>query len=324
MAMRPSSHRNKRGTSDTARFVLVLLLLAGALYIALATSVGSFIAEKVIAPVFKLLEERKPEATEPPSPDQSSEANAQPDAEQNTPGGLSLLPSDTVDTSPTQTSAPVEQGSKSEEVRIEGKTLYALQLGAFKDKANADSNAHALQARGAGGYVHQDADGLYRVLAAVYEDENAAKAVRKQIIDNDGLDAFVYPISAPAVAFRVTAGAAQVEAVRNAFDVLSQAAVELGKICMEYDKKQIDTASAKKRLSDLRDAAKKPYDQLGESASSGQLAEVTDGLKELISDLELFSTKEEGSAVDFSAAIKYTHIKTVCKYAQLLRDITAN
>lgn len=323
MAMRPSSRRNPRGTSDTARFVLVLLLLAGALYIALATSVGSFIAEKVIAPVFKLLDNGKPSATNPPaSPDQTSPVNAaQPDGEPDS--GLSLLPSDSAD-NPTHSQAPAETGSKSEEVRIEGKTLYALQLGAFKEKANAEATAHTLQARGAGGYVQQDADGLYRVLAAVYNDENSAKTVRKQIVDNDGLDAAVYAITAPAVAFRVTAGAAQVTAVRNAFDVLAQATDELGKICMEYDKKLLDAGSAKKRLADLSDAAKKPYDQLEASASSGQLANVTDTLKELISDLALFSTKEEGSVVDFSAAIKYTHIKTVCKYSQLLRDITAN
>jgi hypothetical protein len=46
-------------------------------------------------------------------------------------------------------------------------------------KTNADTQATALQQRGAGGYVMEDG-GRYRVLAAAYTAEESLKQVREQ------------------------------------------------------------------------------------------------------------------------------------------------
>lgn len=71
------------------------------------------------------------------------------------------------------------------------KTLYKVQVGAFREKSHADALAKKLIAKGYQAFTAKDKDGLYKVQAGAFtKKENADALVKK--LKADGFDAFVY------------------------------------------------------------------------------------------------------------------------------------
>lgn len=83
-----------------------------------------------------------------------------------------------------QVNKRLQEGTKAE------KTLYRVQAGAFKEKANADKQLAAIKKAGFTDAILVKADGLYKVQVGAYAEwSNASKMLRR--IKNTGYNAFI-------------------------------------------------------------------------------------------------------------------------------------
>jgi len=113
---RRGHNRRIRHASYTGTVLCVMLLFAAIVYLIGVSSAGTWMAQTIIAPVFRTLgvtEEK----------DNSSEV----------------------------LSAPV-----TDTLKFEGKKTYALQMGVYSNRDNASKQSDALQKLGAGGYIYDD------------------------------------------------------------------------------------------------------------------------------------------------------------------------
>lgn len=150
---RPGRNRSR----SASLFLAAVLLIAGA-YIGAASSLGTWLAEHVVQPVFSTL------------------------------GIFQSAPSPSSD-NPQGTAAPTQQDAP---VSMQAMTVYALQTGVFSTNENAQNEAATLQSQGGGGFVRQDGE-QFRALLSVYEKESDANDVRNQL--KATLETRIYPIS---------------------------------------------------------------------------------------------------------------------------------
>ncbi len=283
-------------TGGTAKAILALAVIAAIVYVVSASAVGAWVAEKVIAPAFAAFD--------------SLVQGSAPAA----PAGI-------------ETKAPVQQGGVSAaqavtgDVQIPAMECFALQMGVFSTRENAQTEAENLRQRGAGGYVLEDA-GKYRVLAAAYAGQESLKQVREQL-KAEGMDSASYVFSAPNNTLRVTATQEQLDEVAAGFEALSVLLNDMAAATLQFDQQQMTEEqgrqSAAKLLEQLQ-AAQTRFAKLAAvenpvlEAASACYAECETALKEL----QAYTAQ---SSLDFSSKMKYTHICIVHAYAKLADQV---
>lgn len=301
----------RRGVSPQVFRVIAAVVLVGAfVYVALATTVGTFVAEKVIAPIFRALSGEESETSATPSTtgydtDPAEESSA-----------LALTPSEGY--SPAS-AAPVSTERATSEVRLDEKVYYSLQLGAFSSEQNAENMAAELKGRAAAGYVYFDGE-LYRVLAAAYESKEDAQTVKTQLLEKNGLDSKVTELVLPAVALKVTAGEDQLAAVQEAFSAADSACSGLFEICEGYDKGEFTASQVSEKLVSLAESCEEPAGALS-GASGGEAEKLAALLMSMAEDFRDCASNAGENSVAFSAVLKYTQIKEVCAFAEFLKGI---
>ena len=290
------SKRRSRQTASAARMIALIAFAGLVAYLAAATSVGTFVAKNIVAPLFTSLG--------------SSEASVSPSPDATATGALSLSPLPTDDGSPSAT-ADLTTGALQ---------FFALQMGAFENSDNAESFAQEVRQRAGGGYVQED-DGLYRVYAAVYRSKDDARAVKEQLLSENGMESSIRQIDIPALSLRVTATETQLSAVTNGFALLERLCTELYDLCVSYESGEStaeQTADALNEYAQQCDdcAAALPTESGGAAQS---LHDALIGLSDALRDAVISSSQNQ---LEFCAALKYTHIVSVCRYAELVHSIT--
>ena len=280
-------HAGRPTPAQAAALLAFVLLVA---YLAAATSVGNFIAESIVAPIFTALGSAQSEASE-------EEGSVQ--------AGLALDPA-----------AP--EATAQAELSTEGFHCYALQLGAFSNEENAESFAREVQGRPQGGRVYQDGD-LFRVFSGIFLTKEEARAEKERLLLSAGIDSSIYEFNIPALSLRVTASASQLDAVLKGFSVLSGLCTELAELA---DGSAADLAAAAETLAARAEECRSLAGSL--SGASGTAGQLSGALLDAAACLdEAGSTARSENKVEFSAALKYTYIVVVCSCAELAGAIAA-
>lgn len=128
--------------SSFSFFVAVAILLALA-YLGAATKAGTFLAEKVVRPVFEQLGVFSGEGTAPEA-----------------------------------TSSPVGTVSYT----APAMDFYFLQVGVYASQENAETEAKSIQSQGGAGYVYQDKED-FRVILSAYTSQDDAETVQQRLAD---------------------------------------------------------------------------------------------------------------------------------------------
>ncbi|OQB24694.1 MAG: Sporulation related domain protein [Firmicutes bacterium ADurb.Bin182] len=291
---RRRSRRRSNTGGGAGRVVAVLLIAAAVIYIVSASAAGTWIAKNIMAPLFTAIDNlgKKSEETPP----------------QTTPAAEVTIPGDT--------------NAKAEQVILPGIDSYMLQMGVFSSMENAKAQADELKARGAGGYIIEDA-GKYRVIASCYKDRNSLQTVRDQLA-KDGLDTAVYELHAPETPFEVTAGEDQLARVKAGFRGLSEAQAKMNDFVILFDKEQQTPeqgrTAAGEILSELRSAGEYI---LASKADGAVLGLVKKCYEKYIASLEELEKYDTESFIDFSSQMKYTHLDITYEYAELVKEVSA-
>lgn len=305
---RRSRRRSRRGISpQTLRIIAVVVIVGAFAYIALATTVGTFLAEKLIAPIFRALSgEENP--TDTPLPEEGSSTTPPT-------GSGSMLPLVPPGGYSSTSAQPATSDRTAGEIRLDSRTYYTLQMGAFSSEQNAQKLAAELKGKAAAGYIYFD-NGLYRVIAAAYESQEDAKAVKEQLMAQSGLDSKVNELVLPTVALRVTADEAQFNAVKDAFSAAETTCSALFELCEGFDKGELSPAMVSSKLNDLATACETPAKALENDA-----VELSSLLLGMAKDMRDCAAKNGENTVEFSASLKYTQIKVVCAFSDFLKQM---
>ncbi len=282
------------------RALLALIVIAAVVYLVSASAVGTWVAQNVVAPVFTWVDDQL----------KGTPAAATPD-------GIVQAPEET------QGGTIAQGNTVTGEVELPAMECFALQMGVFSTEINAKTEAEALQKRGAGGYVMEDA-GKYRVLAAAYINRESLDQVREQL-KTEGLDSALYTFLAPMSTLRVTATEAQLTRIKDGFAALNTLQKEAAEASLTFDKEQQKPEEGKTKAAALLAELKTAKDVF--------LAEDTGG-NPVLSAMEACFTKYEDaltelsnydteSFIDFSSKMKYTHLYIAHAYATLAQQVSA-
>lgn len=203
-------------------------------------------------------------------------------------------------------------------------TCFALQMGVYQSRANADARAGEIQGQGAGGFIMEDG-GRYRVLAAAYADETSLRQVREQLTA-EGMECAAYTLAVPERMLQVTAASEQTGAIQDAFTALHELQGELTAAALQFDQEQRSPAegreSAAGLLARLRSACE-GLAALDQGEDSGVIAALNACYRDCDGALSELSQYQTESFVDFSSKMKYTQLYTADAYAALAQKIAA-
>jgi hypothetical protein len=210
-----------------------------------------------------------------------------------------------------------------EQLDIAPFNLYAIQLGAFTNKENAETAAGELQAKGGAGYILNDK--YFRLLAMGYASETDAQKVKQQL-EKEGIESQIYPILVPGVNMEITASADKVSSVKSAFSMWIDKTKALEDMVKNLDTSAISVEDAKKGIEATIGAFNSTLEQLKAYSATQESNHILAGLQELYQKgIESLNGIFAGNVLDrvaTSSKIKYTYIDMVYRYKQYIDSIT--
>lgn len=270
---RPAVRRN-----DTAvAYTVVVCVFFGIVYLISASRFGTWLAVHWVAPVFAQAE-------------QVSAATAAPAA--------------------TDTPKPVEREETS--IDVPAQTCYALQIGVYSSKENAEQQAKSLQQIGAAGYIVQDGD-RYRVLAAGYTDEESCNQVGQQLLQ-EGIESRVYEMPGGTRTLRITATQSQLSALQSAVNGMPTLLAGLYDLAIRFDKETMRIDQGVVSLRSLYSAAMQCRDALADvkSENEPELAGIESFYNAVLSGMD--QAMEITEKIPFTANLKYLYLSAMQSY----------
>ncbi len=287
--------------SGAGRVITALLIIGAIVYIVSASAAGTWIAKNIIAPVFDML------SSGGSTPTDALDAHTAPSPD----GDVTVLLDD-------DNAKPAS--ASSEELSLPALNCYALQMGAFGEITNAQSEAAALKLKGAGGYIMQDGE-RYRVFASAYLDEASAKEVRERLT-GEGVDCTVYAMCYPMQKFRVTAPQDKLDAIALGFSAISKAHESLSQAVLDFDRSAKSAKEGVEAALVIRQTLQGDMNDLS-ALGRGEpvLGDIIACYEAIDARLNELCSGSEQSIVDFSAQMKYTQLYTSHEYAKLLNSL---
>jgi len=210
-------------------------------------------------------------------------------------------------------------GQVTQEVTLEGMTLYLADMGCYAEPGQARIAAAALAEKGAAGVVRQEDDG-WHVLGAGYETEADAARIVARLSDRDGIDARVTVVSAEPVPLRVTATEAETAAVVRAAEILRAQLSQAETMALQMDRGELTPDSARTLAalsrSELADAAE-ALDAVRGARSDAVCSGLLDQLESLAEAMEGVS-RNGGAGAALSGRLRCCHVNGSLKLMEWL------
>lgn len=205
---------------------------------------------------------------------------------------------------------------KMNKAEINQKQYYAVQIGNFPSETQAVTAAESIKILGGGGYIVND--GTYRIIAAVYPDENLAVSVMAGITE---FSAQQYIINVPKIRLNFDDKAIS-EAVKKSIALWNDVYQKLYNISLSLDKGEIIQSSAKLQIKTLQDSISEhitAYANLTEGESRLDHIRIKAGMMSLVASLNSLSSPQ--TEKDLSSQIKYVYTKILTEYRSLANEL---
>ena len=300
---RTAARRGSTPPSEAGRAIVSLLMVGAIVYLISASAAGTWIAEHIMAPMISAFSNRHDEAE---NGAQTVNGTETPDA------GLSASVDLSAGTSPKNT--------VSAQVSLPALDCFMLQMGVYSSKSNAEAQAEALQAQGAGGYILEDSstgETRYRVMASGYDSAESAKSVKTRLVE-DGIDCTVYELSTAAASFRVTASEEHIPQIEAGFSALEKAQSALSAAVIDFDKNSMSIDEGKTLALTILSALESDMGGLlSFDGTDATLSKLLDAYRDAKAALQALSGGAYESIVAFSAQLKHTLLYVTHRYALL-------
>lgn len=304
-SMRSRPRSRAQSSSGAGGMIVSLILIAGIVYIIVTSNAGEWVAREVMAPLFSAVSSIGDKANDAPSSLNNSGTTTE------KPGGINL-------------STGESTAAESANAVLPALNCYMLQMGVYSSHENAQKEAERLRALGAAGYIFADSSSgetRYRVMASGYDSEQSAKSVKDRLT-SEGVEAAMYTLSSPQASFKVTADKSAIEDVCGAFAAFDEAIGSMGQAVIRFDKESLSVADGKLICADILntfDAKLTPLESF--SGADGTLGEILGAYSDCRAQLDTVRGGEYQSIVDFSSAMKYTHLYIASRYAAMVEKL---
>ena len=304
-SMRSRPRSRAQSSSGAGGMIVSLILIAGIVYIIVTSNAGEWVAREVMAPLFSAVSSIGDKANDAPSSLNNSGTTTE------KPGGINL-------------STGESTAAESANAVLPALNCYMLQMGVYSSHENAQKEAERLRALGAAGYIFADSrsgETRYRVMASGYDSEQSAKSVKDRLT-SEGVEAAMYTLSSPQASFKVTADKSAIEDVCGAFAAFDEAIDGMGQAVIRFDKESLSVADGKLICADILntfDAKLTPLESF--SGTDGTLGEILGAYSDCRAQLDTVRGGEYQSIVDFSSAMKYTHLYIASRYAAMVEKL---
>lgn len=283
--------RRRRKNSFSPALVLVLVVFLVIAYLIGASKFGTWLATKVVAPMIR--------------------------------GSSPTVTSDLVIPS----AAPAEETEQDMDtlvISLPAMHCYAIQMGVFEKKENAEAQSDNLQTLGAAGYVLLDG-GMYRVLAAGYPDETSMEKVRAQL-QSEGLDSRAYEVSANGLRLRVKSTDEQLERLEAALAFAAALPGRLSQAAIAFDRDAKSTASGVSEIKEIRDDCKTHAAVVSELSNNADtmLRPIANFLSDIHGLLADLCADSDAETPVFSAALKHLYLDAVFGYQDMANTIESD
>ncbi len=304
-SMRSRPRSRAQSSSGLGGMIISFILIAGIVYIIVTSSAGEWVAREVMAPLFSAVSSLGDDADgEPSGLNGGSAANERP-------GGINLATGEAA-------------AAESANAVLPALNCYMLQMGVFSSRENAEKEAGRLRALGAAGYILADGSSgqtRYRVMASGYDSEQSAKSVKDRLT-SEGVETAMYTLSSPQASFKVTADKSAIEDICGAFAAFNEVIDGMGHAAIRFDKESMSVADGKRLcmgILNTLDARLTPLESF--SGADGTLGEILGAYSDCRAQLDKVCESEYESMVDFSSAMKYTHLYTASRYAAMVEKL---
>ncbi len=304
-SMRSRPRSRAQSSSGAGGMIVSLILIAGIVYIIVTSNAGEWVAREVMAPLFSAVSSIGDKANDAPSGLNNSGTATE------KPGGINL-------------STGESTAAESANAVLPALNCYMLQMGVYSSHENAQKEAERLRALGAAGYIFADSSSgetRYRVMASGYDSEQSAKSVKDRLT-SEGVEVAMYTLSSPQASFRVTADKSAIEDICGAFAAFDEAIDCMGQAVIRFDKESLSVADGKLICADILnafDAKLTPLESF--SGADGTLGEILGAYSDCRAQLDTVRGGEYQSIVDFSSAMKYTHLYIASRYAAMVEKL---
>ena len=266
--------------------IVIVAILAAAVYLIGASKVGEFLSDNVVEPIVGVFADG-----DNGDADAAGDENDEPSQTKN---------ANTVD------------------FTLPEFSIYALQAGVFSDMQNAQKYADELINKGGAGYIVEFADG-YRVLISGYLSEDDAKNVKSRLLEEQNMDTSVIEIKGEEIK-------AEIEADLQTAELISSASINediqrLTEISISRDKAEITEEQAVEELTAMKETATAMIEKLSDvddddlaNALKNYYVALEEALERAISDLD---------EVAFSSGVKYAYLAAAVAREQLSSELAA-
>lgn len=277
--------RRKRDGGNRSFFAITVIVCGLLIYALYASSAGKWIMDNYIQPVF--FEDKS------------------------------------VNTDVTEKKQDTENKDNSEQVQqtmsYDGFTMYAMQIGAYSAKENADAAAEDLKKKGGAGYVLHD--GTYRVLAFGYGSQGEANTVKEQLKTAASMDSSIYTVTVPRLDFKVTGEQKNLAAVDSAFKSYISAKDKVGELAVKFDKSELTKEQVKTEMDAIKKEMQEKINAIDKLAGSDEkLGQFHSLSKDMI---KLFEGLNDSDETVFSANVKNIYVEMVCRYSDYVKAVVA-
>lgn len=290
--MRKSRQYEHKPKRSAAPGIILVLLIGVAIYFFIAGSMGKWIGENVVQPVFSFFEE----------------------GEKNEEGPI-----------PTASDAPTDQSETTENsedavtksINTPRITVYALQTGAFSDAENANTSAVLLARKGGAGYVINDGE-FNRVLLSCYFGDDEAISVMTRLETEDNIVARQHEIDISPVNIEITAKESTIETIRQGFEYIPVALENIQVAGFSFDSYDFDECEyiiddTATKLNGIIYELERKTDGTNNQVVLDEI-ELLKGYKSKIESIDFASN----DMVAISSKIKYTQIDMVYDYKKFI------
>jgi len=297
--MRYSRLRRRKTKQRYAAFILTALLLFVVIYVISAGTLGKFVSN-LISPILI--------------------GTGDKDETNNLPGEDPLLTVPEDDPTENSTADTVKITAP---LKANALSMYAIQMGAFTDGANAETFAQELRSRGGAGFILND--GFHRVLAIGFQSEEDAKKVRDEL-KVDGIESHVYKIASAGVNMNITATEANVNAIRSAYLLWENTFATLENLIIDLDSGTIGPKEAYDKIKNIHSSMEEKHLELQELNANQTNNVILSGLVDLfrrgIQSFNGILSQNSSDKVAISSKIKYTNIDMLIQYKDYMEQIT--
>lgn len=292
--MRRSRQYDYKQKRSAAPGILLVLLIGVAIYFFVAGSMGKWIGENVVQPVFSFFEQTEtiPSPSEP-TPEVTPESESE--------------------------ITKSNEDSITKSISTPSLSVYALQTGAFSDVENAENAASLLVRKGGAGYVADDGE-LNRVLLSCYFGDGEAISVMTRLETEENLSTRQYQINVNPVNIEITAKETTIETISQGFEYIPVIIENIQKASYAFDSYEFDECdilikNTKTKLNGIIYELENKTDGTNNQVVLSEL-DLLNGYMNKIENIDLGGD----DMVAISSKIKYTQLEMVYDYKKLIES----